>query len=96
MYDSYKKQKTNEAGVFALDSRLFSYIDQVLESKNIQEFKKFFKATPSETVDDMQLDFFEELFAAALQIYKTNIPLNHSEAVFNGLFVEPFVQLIAN
>lgn len=42
-----------------------------------------------------QVDFLEELFAAALALYKRKVQLTHSEAVFNNFLVEPFLKAVS-
>ncbi|KAI7892165.1 uncharacterized protein EV154DRAFT_543377 [Mucor mucedo] len=99
IYNRYKKKKSRDEEVYAFDGQICSYIDFVLESKTIPAFRSNVRNIP--TVSDenaslsQQVDFLEELFAAALALYKRKVKLTHSEAVFNDFLVEPFLKVVS-
>ncbi|KAG1562724.1 hypothetical protein G6F46_000646 [Rhizopus delemar] len=79
-----------------LDSRACEYIDRVLGSETLSDFKRNCKNIPAMLTENPllsnQVDFLEEIFIAGTKIYASHLQFTHSEAVLKDLFVDPFLK----
>ncbi|KAG1056440.1 hypothetical protein G6F43_001685 [Rhizopus delemar] len=96
IYNLYKSEKGKKLQIHSLDSRACEYVDRVLGSETLSDFKRNCKNIPAMLPENPllsnQVDFLEEIFIAGTKIYASHLQFTHSEAVLKDLFVDPFLK----
>ncbi|ORY97066.1 hypothetical protein BCR42DRAFT_430472 [Absidia repens] len=84
---------------YPIPEECVKYINGVIDSKSIYDYKKAISkkdpAFEENTELDKAADFIEDLFTSAYHMYNVKQDVNHSESVFNYIFVYPFLRAVA-
>ncbi|KAG1445994.1 hypothetical protein G6F46_010677 [Rhizopus delemar] len=73
-------------------------MDAVIDSEDLTKFKKEIKRLSSgveDGEDEEAFDFLEDIFRATYKAYSSHQDIGSSEAVFNQLFVYPYLEVVA-
>ncbi|KAG1449113.1 hypothetical protein G6F46_001409 [Rhizopus delemar] len=83
---------------YPLPASCIKYIDAVIDSEDLIKFKKEIKRLTSgveDGEDEEAFDFLEDIFRATYKAYSSHQDIGSSEAVFNQLFVYPYLEAVA-
>ncbi|KAI8967942.1 hypothetical protein BDF20DRAFT_908219 [Mycotypha africana] len=83
--------------VLPIPEACLAYLNGVIDSKTLKDFRKALSSYPEANDDEERtLQFLEEILRACLKFYSTRLNIEDGEAVFDSLFIYPFVKAVAD
>ncbi|KAL9537076.1 hypothetical protein MBANPS3_012106 [Mucor bainieri] len=94
LYNRHLATFTSET--HALPANCVPYMDKVIDSEDLESFKKALKSTRDDyTENEKTYDFLEDIFRGALEGYSTFQDVHDGESTFDALFIYPYLRAVS-
>lgn len=94
LYQQHLEEKKDK--LFALPASTIDFLNLVIDSADMKEYKKKMKHVPDDDENEIVFDFLEAVFGAYHDIYSCKQDIEDGEATFNDLLIVPFLKAVAN
>ncbi|KAG0822793.1 hypothetical protein G6F16_011166 [Rhizopus arrhizus] len=86
-----------EEKLYPLPGATMPYVDKVMHSETIKEYKRNTKnISDFEEKDEVAMEFVQEILNASYNLYKTKQNIYEFESIFNDLYIYPYLKITAN
>ncbi|OBZ82694.1 hypothetical protein A0J61_09256 [Choanephora cucurbitarum] len=96
IYREYKQKHPEKKACF-IDKKFIKYIDRVIDSSSIKQYKRNVQSTKELGDGELeeQAEFLNDFFLATYHMYQSLATPFHSESVFTYCLILPYLEMIA-